>query len=149
MHRRLRSKSSYLRQRDLMVYAQQSKLCREHGLRSKHQLGKYLTLVRKYRSLSRRQGVQSKPYLLAQQSLRRKGILPQGGKMEQLTVQNFLARRLQTLVQGITSKTIRNSRQLITTGKVRVRGYILRSPSALIPRQSQDTIVILNNQKKH
>ena len=149
MHRRLRSKSSYLRQRDTVVYLEQAKICKDHGLRSKKELGKYLTLVRKYRSLSRRQGVQSRPYGLAQASLRRKGILAPQAKMEELRVENFLSRRLQTLVQQKTGKTIRAVRQMITTGKVKLHGQAIRSPGALIPVPYQGNLVILNTQDKH
>ncbi|MHC1635666.1 MAG: 30S ribosomal protein S4, partial [Candidatus Methanospirareceae archaeon] len=77
-------------------------------------------------------------------SLKRKGILEEGAKMEDalgLTARNILERRLQTIVfkKGL-ANTIKQARQLIVHGHIAVDGRRVTAPSYIVERDEEDKI---------
>jgi len=76
--------------------------------------------------------------------LERLGIIQEGKTLEdvlELTVENFLDRRLQTIVyrKGL-ANTIRQSRHIISHGHVRVLGRVVDSPGYLVKKAEEESI---------
>ncbi|MEM2920798.1 MAG: 30S ribosomal protein S4 [Candidatus Bathyarchaeia archaeon] len=122
------------------------RLLGEYGLRNKRELRRHYATLSKYRSLAREllgmpadeRGKLEKEMLLKLQSY---GVVPEGANIDNvldLTVEDILARRLQTIVfrKGL-ANTPRQARQLITHGHVTIRGRKVRSPSYLVKRDEE------------
>ncbi|MEM2094773.1 MAG: 30S ribosomal protein S4 [Candidatus Bathyarchaeia archaeon] len=122
------------------------RLLGEYGLRNKRELRRHYATLSKYRSLAREllgmpadeRGKLEKEMLLKLQSY---SVVPEGANIDNvldLTVEDILARRLQTIVfrKGL-ANTPRQARQLITHGHVTIRGRKVRSPSYLVKRDEE------------
>ncbi|WP_456370546.1 30S ribosomal protein S4 [Geoglobus sp.] len=132
----------------------------KYGLRNKRELWRFQNLLRKYRRVARdllakvnypgREGELAKAK--AQQvikKLNRMGILPENATLDDilnLTVEDFLERRLQTVVyrQGL-AKTIKQARQLIVHGHIAVDGRRVTSPSFIVERDMESKIGYYSN----
>lgn len=148
MFKKLKPKSHYTKKRDLVVYEEERNLCTEYGLKNKRELGRYYSLAKKYRSLGRREGTSSNPYLLAIKSLNSKGVLSETQSMQEITPQRFLSRRLQTLVSKIGKITISASRFLINTGKVKIGVKTYRFPGMIVSKELEKLITLNNFEEK-
>jgi small subunit ribosomal protein S4 len=125
------------------------KLLGQYGLRNKREIWRHKTLLSKYRGIGRSllgKSVQERSVQEEQLlgRLERLGILPDGAALDDvldLTLQDILERRLQTLVfQRGLSQTIQQSRQLIAHGHISVNGQKVSSPSYLVLRDEEDNI---------
>ena len=77
------------------------------------------------------------------------GILPENATLDDilnLSVEDFLERRLQTMVyrQGL-AKTIKQARQFITHGHIAVDGRRVTSPSFIITKELESKISFYKN----
>ena len=120
--KRLRSLKYHIVEHSTPVLQEEKEICTKYALRSKKDLGKYKFLLRKYHGLGRREGFKSKPYLLAKESLIRKGILQEGQEMSTLRLEDFLERRLIVLASKMFNLRLNQTRNLISAGKIWYRG---------------------------
>lgn len=121
----------------------------QYGLRNKRELWRAKTLLSKIRAMARSllsMPTDERAKLEAQLlgKLKRLGILPEGAVLDNVldvTVENILERRLQTIVfrKGL-AKTPHQARQLIVHGHITVNGRRVYSPSYLIERDEEGTI---------
>jgi len=121
--------------------AEELKVMGKYGLRSKRELWKYKTqlsnvrgLVRKMLALTEeKRGVRERELL---QKLKRLGILPPTATLSDvlnLTIDDFLERRLQTIIYRIgLAQTIHQARQLITHGHITIGGKKKTAPSYIV-----------------
>ncbi|MDG6222647.1 MAG: 30S ribosomal protein S4 [Candidatus Bathyarchaeota archaeon] len=125
------------------------KLLGEYGLRNKREIWRHKTLLSKYRGIGRsllgksadERSIQEKQLL---HRLNRLGILHEESELDDvldLTLENILDRRLQTLVfrRGL-AQTMQQSRQLIAHGHVSINGQKVSAPSYLVLREEEDKI---------
>jgi len=135
-------------QRDRLI--EELKLVGDYGLRNKRELWKLKTMLSHYRSRARKllaipPEVRKKEEEVLINKLYKLGILDENASLDDvlnLTVEDFLKRRLQTVVfeKGIAS-TIHQARQMITHRHITVNGRIVQSPGYLVKR---DDVVELN-----
>lgn len=128
--------------RDVSVLALESAILVKYGLRNKTELSKARGFVQKYLKLNRTAEVGSATYMTAFAKLVKLGVLPENfsdQEIHTLKVENFLKRRLQTIVSVTKEVTPSCARQLITHGQVKVNGVIKRYPSYLIRLDSEIT----------
>ena len=130
--------------------AQEVELVKTYGLRNKRELWKAQGILRKYRHASRnllasvaigKAGPEVEAIL---NRLKKLGMLKEEGDLDtilSLKVTDILERRLQTQVyrQGL-ANTMRQSRQFITHGHIRVSGRRVTVPSYLVRRGEEMTI---------
>jgi len=131
------------------VLAYEIRLLGEYGLRNKRELWRHKTMLSKFRGIARSLfGMRSpRRKILEKQlldKLKRLGILPEDAVLDNvldLTVEDILERRLQTLVfrKGL-AKTIHQARQLITHGHIAINGRKVFSPGYLVPKDEEDKI---------
>lgn len=125
------------------------KLLGEYGLRNKKELRRHHSMLTKYRTLARK--------LLAERSEERLSsekqildklvslkIIPENSNLDNfldLSIENILERRLQTLVfrKGL-SQTPQQARQLITHGHIAIHGKKVTSPSYLVDADEEQDI---------
>jgi len=127
----------------------ENKLMVKYGLKNKKEIWKADTLVRKYSREAR--------YLLGFSSdqveeerrelighLSRQGILAENAHLEDilnLTVENVLRRRLQTVVhQKGLSRTPKEARMFVVHGHIAMNGKKINSPSYFVKRGEEDSI---------
>jgi len=121
----------------------------EYGLRNKKELWKAQTILRKYRRRARNIRVmpeeqQKKETEILIKKLYRLGILPENATIDdvlQLTVNDFLERRIQTLVyrKGL-ARTPHQARQFIVHGHIAIGGRRVRSPGYIVNLEEEDDI---------
>lgn len=125
------------------------KLLGEYGLRNKQELRRHRFMLSKYRTLSRKllaetsddRGIMETQILSRLTTLK---IIPDNSSLDDildLTIENILERRLQTLVyrRGL-SKSPQQARQFITHGHILVRGQRVTSPSYLVKSDEEPQI---------
>lgn len=126
-----------------------------YGLRNKRELWRFQNILRKYRRVARdllgkinlpgREGEIAKSKAQAViKKLQRYGVLSENATLDDvlgLSVENFLERRLQTIVyrQGL-AKTIKQARQMIVHGHIEVDGRKVTSPSFIVLRDLEKKI---------
>ena len=125
------------------------RLLGEYGLRNKRELRRHRFMLSKYRTLSRKLLAETPDDrgIIEKQILNRLSILkiiPENSNLDDildLTVENILERRLQTLVyrRGL-SKSPQQARQLITHGHILVKGQRITSPSYLVKSEEEPQI---------
>ncbi len=121
----------------------------QYGLRNKREIWRHKTLLSKYRGIGRsllgksieERRLQEKQLL---NKLHRLGILPDESGLDDvldLTLEDFLNRRLQTLVfnNGL-SQSIQQARQLIVHGHISIEGRKISSPSYLVLKNEEKKI---------
>ncbi|MGQ4892841.1 MAG: 30S ribosomal protein S4 [Candidatus Njordarchaeia archaeon] len=119
------------------------RLAGEYGLRNKREIWRLKTMLSHYRSRARKllaipaeQRKQKEDELIRQ--LYKLGVLEENATLDDvlnLTVEDFLKRRLQTVVyeRGI-AKTVHQARQMITHRHIIVNGRVVTAPSYLVKR---------------
>ena len=122
------------------------KLLGQYGLRNKHELWRYETMLSKFRGNARsligqapEQRKKMEEELLAR--LKKLGVLPETAVLDDvldLTIEDILERRLQTIVlrKGL-AKTAQQSRQLITHGHVTITGQRVKIPGYLVTKPQE------------
>ncbi len=125
-----------------------NRLAGEYGLRNKRELLRMAYLARKYRRIARQlianpeeAEKELEPIL---KKLKRLGVLSEDATLDDmldLSVEQFLERRLQTIVwrKGF-AKTPYMARQLITHGHIRINGRRIRQPGYLVTLDEEDKI---------
>ncbi|RLI85567.1 MAG: 30S ribosomal protein S4 [Archaeoglobales archaeon] len=140
---------------DKVRLEREAQLVVRYGLRNKRELWRFENILRKYRRVARdllskinlpgREGEIARAKAKAViEKLVRLGILEEESTLDDilnLNVENFLERRLQTIVyrQGL-AKTIRQARQLITHGHIAIDGRRVTSPSYMVERDEETKI---------
>lgn len=123
-------------------------LVREYGLKNLRELWKAQSILRKIRRQARGfliHGEGAEKYAASlMESLERWGITKKGATINDvlgLDVRNILDRRLQTIVhkKGL-ALTIKQARQLITHGFIKVGDTIVRSPGYMVRVSEEDKI---------
>jgi len=121
----------------------------KYGLRNKKELWRVQAILRRFRERARKimalppeEREKGRQELIGK--LYRMGILPSDATLDDvlaLTVENFLERRLQTMVvtKGL-AKTVHQARQFITHGHIVIAGRRVTSPGHLVDRESEDLI---------
>jgi len=128
----------------------EKELLHKYGLKNKREIWRAETFLRRIREQARRllamageeQAEKEKEKLLKR--LARLGILPENASLDDvlaLTVEDILARRLQTLVyiHGL-ARTPKQARQLIVHGHIAIDGRKVRVPSYLVRKEEEDKI---------
>lgn len=140
---------------DKVRLEREAQLVIKYGLRNKRELWRFENILRKYRRVARdllskvnlpgREGEIARAKANAViKRLYRMGILEENATLDDilnLTVEDFLERRLQTIVyrQGL-ARTIKQARQLITHGHIAVDGRRVTSPSYIVERDEETKI---------
>jgi small subunit ribosomal protein S4 len=132
---------------DKALLEEERKIMVEFGLRRKKELWRAREELRKYRRLARdlnaRRDKEKEKVLI--QKLYRLGLLPSASAtlddVLSLTVKDLLNRRLQTIVykKGL-ANTIKQARQFIVHGHVKINGRRIVYPSYLVSRDEEDKI---------
>ena len=119
-----------------------------YGLKKKREIWRSETVSRKFRRLARalaaRTDKEKENILIAK--LIRFGLLKEGGTLDDvlsLTPENFLERRLQTILvrKGICTKP-KQARQLIVHGHIRIEGKRIVYPGYLVQKVEEDKIQV-------
>ncbi len=131
------------------VLMSELKLLGQYGLRNKRELWRHKTMLSKFRSIARSllgKPAEEREKLEKQllNKLQRLGILHENAVLDDvldLTVEDILERRLQTLVfrKGL-AKSIYQARQLITHGHIAIGKRRVRVPSYLVPKEEENII---------
>lgn len=128
---------------------EENKLTNKYGLKTKKEIWKAETMVRRYRrdarhllGLSTEQTYDERTQLLGH--LIRLGFLSENAKLEDvlnLTVDDVLQRRLQTMVhrKGL-SRTAKEARQFVIHGHIALDGKKIDSPSYLVKKGQEELI---------
>jgi small subunit ribosomal protein S4 len=125
------------------------KLLGQYGLRNKREIWRHKTLLSKYRGIGRSLLGMSVEERRRQEKqlldrLHRLGILPDEAALDDvldMTLENILERRLQTLVfhKGL-ARSIQQARQLITHGHIAIKGRRVSTPSYLVLKDEETKI---------
>lgn len=133
---------------------QEAQLMKTYGLRKKVEIWKTEGLIRKYRRLARELAAKEdkdKEKILIEK-LVKLGALNEGATLDdvlELTIETFLNRRLQTVVKskGLAT-TVRQARQMIVHGRVKISGRKITYPSYLVSRQEENLINTIQSATK-
>lgn len=128
---------------------QEKSLLREFGLKTKSELWKTNSKLKAMAAQAKRlialrtkQSEIEAAQLLAR--LTRLGLLPSGAQLNDvlaLQVSDILNRRLQTvMVKNGLARTMRQARQFIVHGHVRVGGQVVSAPSYLVPVEDEASV---------
>lgn len=127
---------------------EERKIVNNFGLKNKKELWRAESNLRKFRRLARKFAASPNPQeeKLIFDKLYRMGILTQEAVLDDiliLTVSDFLERRLQTVLErkGI-SNTVKNARQMIVHGHVKIHDRKITYPSYLVSREEESKINI-------
>lgn len=126
----------------------EKELVKKFGLKSKRELWKAQALLRKYRSLARELVAKSSKDKedILKQKLMRLNILSQDGTLDSvlsLTVEDFLNRRLQTVIfKKNLANTPKQARQFITHGNVVIDDKKIVYPSYLVTSDEESKIIV-------
>jgi small subunit ribosomal protein S4 len=140
---------------DKVRLEREAQLIIKYGLRNKRELWRFENILRKYRRVARdllsKVNLPGKEGEIARakanaviKKLARWGILEENATLDDilnLTVEDFLERRLQTIVyrQGL-ARTIKQARQLIVHGHIAVDGRRVTSPSYIVEKDEESKI---------
>jgi small subunit ribosomal protein S4 len=123
-------------------------LMKTYGLKKKQELWRTEALLKKYRKIARsliaKRDKEKEKTLI--EKLNKIGVLSGDATLDDvlsLTVENFLERRLQTILfrKGM-AKSIKHARQLITHGHVIIDGKKIVYPSYLVPVSEEEKIQV-------
>ncbi|MBI2542947.1 MAG: 30S ribosomal protein S4 [Candidatus Aenigmarchaeota archaeon] len=132
----------------------EKQLVKNFGLKNKREIWKASSLLRKYRSLARgliaKQDKNKEKILI--EKLSSLGILGKDANLDNiltLTVEDFLNRRLQTVVHKKNLvNTVKQGRQFIVHGHVLIDNRKVTYPSYLVPAEREDKIILKVNPVK-
>jgi small subunit ribosomal protein S4 len=128
---------------------QENKLVQKYGLKNKKEVWKAETMIKRYRrdarellGMTSEHNSQERDQLLSH--LIKLGILPENAKLEavlDLTVEDVLRRRLQTVVQrkGL-AYTAKEARVFVVHGHIAMNNKKIDSPSYLVKRGEEEQI---------
>ncbi|MBS7659275.1 MAG: 30S ribosomal protein S4 [Candidatus Bathyarchaeia archaeon] len=131
------------------ILQEELKLLGQYGLRNKRELWRHKTMLSKFRGIAREligkspeERRKMEEQLLSR--LKRLGIISENAVLDDvldLTVEDILERRLQTLVfrKGL-ARTIHQARQLIVHGHIAIGDRRVTVPSYLVTREEEDKI---------
>jgi len=123
-------------------------LIKNYGLKKKQEIWRTEFILRKYRGLAReltaRADKNKEKNVI--EKLIKLGLLNNGATLDDilgLTVENFLERRLQTIIfkKGL-SNTVKHARQLIVHGRVLIGERKVLYPSYLVSREEENNIQV-------
>lgn len=131
------------------ILQEELKLLGQHGLRNKHELWRHKTMLSKVRGIARsligktpeeREKMENE--LLTR--LKKLGFLQETAVLDNvldLTIEDILERRLQTIVlrKGLT-RTIHQSRQLVTHGHIIIGNRRVTVPSYIVSKEEEPQI---------
>ena len=132
------------------ILQEELKLLGQYGLRNKHELWRHKTMLSKTRGIARsligktpEERVKMENELLAR--LKKLGVLDETAVLDNvldLSIEDLLERRLQTIVfrKGLT-RTIFQSRQLITHGHVNIGNRRVTVPSYIVSKEEENQVV--------
>ena len=124
----------------------------KYGLKNKRELWKAQAVLSSYRAQARtlqakvryNDPVAEKQFQLLLKKLDRLSLLSEGATLDDilaLTIENILDRRLQTLVYQLNmATTMKQARQLITHGHIKVGDHVVTIPSLEVEKGVEDTI---------
>lgn len=147
--RRLKKKyEKPLKPRDKALIEKEKELLKKYGLKKKQELWRAEALLKKYRRMARTlvaKSDKSQVDVLINK-LAKIGVLERGTNLDDvlsLTVENFLERRLQTIVfrKGL-ANSIKHARQLIVHGHVKIAGRKVIYPSYIVTKDEEDKIQV-------
>ncbi len=127
----------------------EKELVRKYGLKKKREIWRVEAELRKFRRLARvlaaKKDKEKEKILI--QKLIKLGLLAENASMDdvlELTVENLLDRRLQTIVvkKGF-ANTLRQARQFIVHGKIKIGQRKITFPSYIVPKNEEDKIQVL------
>lgn len=145
---------------DKVRLEREAQLVVKYGLRNKRELWRFENILRKYRRVARdllsKVNMPGKEGEVARvkantviKKLVRWGVLGDEATLDDilnLTVENFLERRLQTIVHRLgLAKTIKQARQFITHGHIAVDGRRVTSPSYIVKKDEESKIGFYHN----
>lgn len=126
----------------------EGELVKKFGLKTKRELWKAQAVLRKYRSLARElvaKADMDKEKIL-KEKLTKLNILGKDATLDSvlsLTVEDFLNRRLQTVIfKKSLANTPKQARQFITHGNVLIENRKVVYPSYLVPIDEEDRIIV-------
>ena len=122
---------------------------KKYGLTKKREIWRVEAELRKFRRLARELAAKKdkeKEKVLVQK-LVRLGLLSENASLDdvlELNVENLLERRLQTLIvkKGF-ANTLKQARQFIVHGKVKIGDRRITFPSYILPKNEEDKIQVL------
>ncbi len=132
------------------ILQEELKLLGQYGLRNKHELWRHKTMLSKTRGIARsligktpEERAKMENELLTR--LKKLGILEETAVLDNvldLSIEDLLERRLQTIVfrKGIT-RTIFQSRQLITHGHINIGNRRVTVPSYIVSKEEENQVV--------
>jgi len=131
------------------ILDEELKLLGTFGLRNKHELWRHETMLSKLRGIARsligrtpEERLKMENELLTK--LKKIGVLQDTAVLDDvldLSIEDILERRLQTLVfRKSLTKTVHQSRQLITHGHITVNGRRVTVPSYIVSREDEKSI---------
>jgi small subunit ribosomal protein S4 len=132
------------------ILQEELELLGQYGLRNKHELWRHKTMLSKTRGIARsligktpEERVKMENELLTH--LKKLGMLEETAVLDNvldLSIEDLLKRRLQTIVfqKGLT-RTIFQSRQLITHGHVNIGNRRVTVPSYIVSKEEENQIV--------
>jgi small subunit ribosomal protein S4 len=132
------------------ILQEELKLLGQYGLRNKHELWRHKTMLSKTRGIARsligktpEERAKMENELLAR--LKKLGVLDETAVLDNvldLSIEDLLERRLQTIVfrKGLT-RTIFQSRQLITHGHVNIGNRRVTVPSYIVSKEEENQVV--------
>jgi len=132
------------------ILQEELKLLGQYGLRNKHELWRHKTMLSKTRGIARsligktpEERAKMENELLAR--LKKLGVLDETAVLDNvldLSIEDLLERRLQTIVfrKGLT-RTIFQSRQLITHGHVSIGNRRVTVPSYIVSKEEENQAV--------
>ena len=127
---------------------EESKLKHEYGLKNTREIWKAKSGIRKFRTQARKIQADKSPKRAEREKelmnkVKKMGLVTEGGLDEvlALTVNNWLDRRMQTLVykKGL-AKSLKQARQLITHGHVSIKGRKVNVPSYVVRVNEEEQI---------
>ncbi len=129
-------------------------LLKNFGLKSKREIWKVQAVLRKYRRLARELVAKKdeKKEKVLMEKLVKFGVIDKDASLDTilgLTIDNFLNRRLQTLLikKGLVN-TSKQARQFITHGHVIIENRRVTYPSYMVPVNEEDKIILKINPVK-
>jgi small subunit ribosomal protein S4 len=132
------------------ILQEELKLLGQYGLRNKHELWRHETMLSKTRGIARsligktpEERAKMENELLAR--LKKLGVLDETAVLDNvldLSIEDLLERRLQTVVfrKGLT-RTIFQSRQLITHGHVNIGNRRVTVPGYIVSKEEENQVV--------
>ncbi len=145
--RRLKSKTPRPKKPwDKARIEEEKKLMQEYGLRRKREIWRLRNILREFRRRARELAAKTDELKFEQlmTKLRNLNLVDDNSTIDtvlRLEIRDLLERRLQTIVyrKGL-ARTVKQARQFIVHGHVKVNGRVMRYPSYLVRRGEENSI---------